>query len=115
MRDPPPLSLRRPYTKIVDVKTYPKTENRKPINFSKEVFEIGGFGFLPISTCGKETKTSKMNNRWKTDVLEILEVLVFAFLVAFGRRHFSYMCAVRLILTASRFACLKIVFYMFLR
>ena len=28
------------------------------------------------------------------DVLEILEVLVFAFLVAFGRRHFSYMCAV---------------------
>ena len=36
-----------------------------------------------------------MKNRWKTDVLEILEVLVFAFLVAFGRRHFSYnMCAV---------------------
>ena len=36
-----------------------------------------------------------MENRWKTDVLEILEVLVFAFLVAFGRRHFSYMCAVK--------------------
>ena len=36
-----------------------------------------------------------MKNRWKTDVLEILEVLVFAFLVAFERRHFSYMCAVR--------------------
>ena len=36
-----------------------------------------------------------MKNRWKTDVLEILEVLIFAFLVAFGRRHFSYMCAVR--------------------
>ena len=77
----------------------PQNRKSKTDNFFKrgfwEVFEIGGFGFLLISTCGKETKTSKMKNRWKTDVLEILEVLVFAFLVAFGRRHFSYMCAVR--------------------
>ena len=73
----------------------PKNRKKsKTSNFSKsglgEVFEIGGFDFLPIRGVGKKTKTSKTKNRWKIDVLEIFEVLVFGFLVGFRCRHFSY-------------------------
>ena len=86
--------------------TYPKTKNRKPITFSKEVFErllkSEVLVFFPTRVWegNQNLKNEKpMENRCFGN----FGGLLFAFLVAFGRRHFSYMCAVRSVSVPSEY------------
>ena len=63
--------LRRPYTKIADFffKTYPKTENRKPIIFSKQVFErfLKSEVLVFFPTRVWEGNQNPKPQKWKTD------------------------------------------------
>ena len=84
----------------------PQNRKSKTDKFFKrgfwEVFEIGDFGFLPNSSVGRKPKPQKrrtMENRCFGN----FGGFGFRFFGRFGRRHFSYMRAVRPVLMVSDF------------
>ena len=82
-------------------KHLPQNRKSKTDNFFKrgfwEIFEIGGFGFLPNSSVGRKPKSQK----WKTDGKSMFWKFWRSCFRFFG--HFSYMCAVKSVPVPSEY------------